>query len=263
MRNLLVCITATFWSLTSFGQDYDFLPKNHIPLNKLEFAELRNKEPKPTINTYFENGKSFSKSQYDSISKAPGNERLTAQYFADTIQNSVSIVYRMRSIEEQKKVNDDFRQLQKDIKKKHKNLIGESLSNVEFSDLDGKVHRIADLKGKKIFLNFWFTQCAPCIKEMPDLNRIKQTYGTDKIAYFAVTYDNKYLVDSFLKKIQLDFTIIPSEQELIDQLGVKFFPTNMLIDENGKVEFISEVFSPKSNHGLEEIEKKLKKHTKK
>src|ERR1700743_2350107 len=38
------------------------------------------------------------------------------------------------------------------------------------SDLHGRVYHLRELTGKAVVLNFWFTSCAGCVAEMPQLN---------------------------------------------------------------------------------------------
>lgn len=97
---------------------------------------------------------------------------------------------------------------------------------------------------------------------MPDLNKLKKKYGDENVLYFAITYDKIELVEKFLTRQQLDFTVIPNQQKTIDIFGINFFPTNILVDQKGKVIFVNELFNPKSNNGIDEIDKLIKKHTK-
>lgn len=91
------------------------------------------------------------------------------------------------------------------------------------------------LKGKIIVLNFWFTNCAPCIEEMPDLNKMKAKYQKEDVEFFAITFNKKDLITPFLEKIKLDYIIIPNDQNTIDDFQIKFFPTNILINKEGKL----------------------------
>ena len=47
--------------------------------------------------------------------------------------------------------------------------IGDSFPNFTLYDINGRKWTQKDLKGKKVVINFWYTGCGPCIKEMPEL----------------------------------------------------------------------------------------------
>src|SRR6185312_613814 len=63
------------------------------------------------------------------------------------------------------------------LKKNDKVLkIGSEAPDFTVADLNGKMYKLSDLKGKTVVLNFWFTTCAPCVTEMPELNRLIEKY---------------------------------------------------------------------------------------
>ena len=53
------------------------------------------------------------------------------------------------------------------------------MPEIEFTDLDGGTHRLADWQGKVVLLNFWATWCAPCREEMPSLDALQAQMGGD------------------------------------------------------------------------------------
>ena len=57
----------------------------------------------------------------------------------------------------------------------------EVLPAIDFTlkDQYGNTHSLSDYKGKTIFLNFWATWCPPCRAEMPDIQKIYETYDTE------------------------------------------------------------------------------------
>ncbi len=77
-------------------------------------------------------------------------------------------------------------------------MIGKALPDFNLSDIDGKLVKLADLKGKPIIINLWFAQCPPCIAEMPTLSVIKEKYSSTDIQFLSMTYETKEAVKKFL-----------------------------------------------------------------
>jgi len=121
------------------------------------------------------------------------------------------------------------------IKGVHRDNKGKPAPSAEFTDADGKPVRLADFKGKPVLLNLWATWCAPCVKELPTLDRLAQS---GSIQVLAVSQDSgpHASVVAFLKSHQLG-TLKPYQDEksaLSGALGPDaVLPTSMLIDANG------------------------------
>jgi len=57
-------------------------------------------------------------------------------------------------------------------------------------DLSGTPTSLSDHLGKKVILiNFWATWCAPCLKEMPELNKLQQELG-ENLQVISITTDD-------------------------------------------------------------------------
>jgi thiol-disulfide isomerase/thioredoxin len=63
------------------------------------------------------------------------------------------------------------------------------LPGLNFKGKDGKDLTIADFTGKTVLLNLWATWCVPCREEMPALNALQQSAGSDKFEVVAVNID--------------------------------------------------------------------------
>ncbi|MBF0278533.1 MAG: TlpA family protein disulfide reductase [SAR324 cluster bacterium] len=89
-------------------------------------------------------------------------------------------------------------------------------------------------QNKFILLNFWATWCVPCLKELPDMERLHQKLGKKGLVILAVAMgENKQKVKKFLKKHNLHFPILADPEMTISELyGVKNLPTTFLIDRN-------------------------------
>ncbi len=129
----------------------------------------------------------------------------------------------------------------------------------EVISLKGETFKLEELKGKYVVLNFWFIHCPPCIKELPQLNKLVAAYGKRNFVFIAFANDNKYELESFLEKKPFTYNIIPKG------LGIALkynnpagksvsFPSHVIIDPEGEI-----VFRAEGASGLAPLQKELKR----
>jgi thiol-disulfide isomerase/thioredoxin len=116
------------------------------------------------------------------------------------------------------------------------NLINNELPEMTMTDSNGKEIALISLNGKPTLINFWYAACAPCIDEMPVLNKIYEKYK-EEYNFIAVTYEPKEKVDLFLKKHPYNFFHIVDAKEFTDKLEIKTYPLNLFLDKNGIVKY--------------------------
>ena len=117
------------------------------------------------------------------------------------------------------------------------------------TDLQGNRWSIRALRGKVVVLNFWFTSCAPCIQEMPELNKLTKAYDPNDVVFLALTFNKDDQVRTFLKKRAFDYTLLPGSQEVDQNYHISSWPTSMVIDRDGTIKFITQS-SPKIREEL-------------
>jgi len=101
---------------------------------------------------------------------------------------------------------------------------------------DGKMLRLADQKGKVVFLNFWATWCPPCKEEMPAMERLYQRYKDKGFVVLALSVDAEggRVVSPFVKEYKLSFPIgLDPKMEVADRYGVRALPTSFLANRTG------------------------------
>lgn len=91
---------------------------------------------------------------------------------------------------------------------------------------------------KPMFVNFWFTSCMPCIKEIPELNELKEDFE-GKADFIAITFNTKIEVEKFLEKRPINFQHITDQKQNLGAFGVRSYPMNLLLDKEGKIVFVS------------------------
>jgi len=108
--------------------------------------------------------------------------------------------------------------------------------NFTLPDLNGKMISLADFKGQVILLNIWATWCAPCVEEMPSMEKLHQELKDEPFALLAVSIDESGVQDvrPFMKKHKLSFPALTDPAGTIKSLykttGV---PESFVIDKDG------------------------------
>ena len=123
------------------------------------------------------------------------------------------------------------------VKKRDSCLTGASAPNFIVSTIDNEVLELSKLKGKVVMLNFWFTRCQPCIKEMPDLNKLVGLYSAKDVAFISFAPETLSTVKEFLVKHPFNFKTV-ADSESIRRGEFKLFsawPYTILIDKEGKI----------------------------
>ena len=113
-------------------------------------------------------------------------------------------------------------------------LYGKQFPEFKLKNLDGKVVSLSDFKGKPILINFWFTGCGPCIKEMPALNNIQKKYS-DQLVFLSISFNTKKELDHFFENHSFNFDHLVNAKTLIDEIGMSGYPKNIIINKEGFV----------------------------
>ncbi len=93
------------------------------------------------------------------------------------------------------------------------------------------------LKGKLTIINLWFTNCPPCVEEIPILNNLKEKYG-ESINTIAITFEDREKVMQFNQLHKFDFEIVINAKKYINSLGVNGYPKIIVLDKYNIVRYI-------------------------
>ncbi len=105
----------------------------------------------------------------------------------------------------------------------------------QLTDTEGNSYGFTEAKEKVIFLNFWATWCGPCLKEMPDIQKLYTDYG-EKVGFFLVTQEKTAKVNAFLQKKRYTFPIYFTDKgDIPDEIASKSMPTTYIIGKSGKI----------------------------
>lgn len=104
-------------------------------------------------------------------------------------------------------------------------------------DRNGEEVRLSDYKGTPLVMNFWATWCAPCVAEMPALDRMKGLLADSGIDVLAINEDRdgaamaaKFYETNKIRNLDI---LIDRKMALIKAAKVAGLPTTFLIDAEG------------------------------
>lgn len=107
-----------------------------------------------------------------------------------------------------------------------------------FTTGEGAPADLAGLRGRVVLVNLWATWCAPCIKEMPALDRLQAKLGGAEFQVVAIAVDRQgeRIVRPFFEKLglsRLALFLDPSNaaSRVLDAKGL---PITVLLDRDGR-----------------------------
>ena len=118
-------------------------------------------------------------------------------------------------------------------------------------DKDGKTVKLSDFKGKKVYINMWASWCGPCMREIPELEKVNQKYKDNKdIVFLSMTSPNdaefknqtpqdksKDVILKKAKELGATYPVLfDVKDRFIINYAIRSFPTHILINSDGTFE---------------------------
>ncbi|MDA0367438.1 MAG: TlpA disulfide reductase family protein [Proteobacteria bacterium] len=100
----------------------------------------------------------------------------------------------------------------------------------------GKVS-LADFSGKVVMVNFWATWCAPCVRELPSINRLQAELAGDDFTVVAINIDTggEAVAAPFAKRLEIANLALYLDPRgtTSRSMGVNVMPTTVVFDRAG------------------------------
>lgn len=114
---------------------------------------------------------------------------------------------------------------------------GEKAPDFELVDMEGNPVRLADFKGKKVFIDFSMIRCGWCKIALDKFNTPDFSLKEGIVALYINPVDEQEYMKKYLTKNKIPFPILLEAAEVGKAYGVSGYPSFFLIDERGEIEF--------------------------
>ena len=109
--------------------------------------------------------------------------------------------------------------------------VGEAVPSTLLAGLFAASGNRDQFASRPVLLNFFFHDCLPCIQEVGALNKFHES--TKAVSVLAVTFESSGQAAKFTSKYGFGWPVAANSQDFINQLGVKAYPTLVLLSGNG------------------------------
>jgi thiol-disulfide isomerase/thioredoxin len=120
-----------------------------------------------------------------------------------------------------------------------KKAVPDLLPDITLADKDGKPTKLSSFGGRPLMVNFWATWCAPCLREIPLLNKIRMERKAQNAEIVGIAVDFKEDVLKFLDKTPLQYPLLIGEEDGLaaaEAFGMGMaFPFSVFVDSQNRI----------------------------
>lgn len=95
---------------------------------------------------------------------------------------------------------------------------------------------LAAHRGKVVVLNFWATWCGPCMKEMPELARLRAAYPGGRLEIIGISLDyDPDALEAYLSRTPLPYPSLRDQGDVAETFGVTQIPHTFILNPSGRI----------------------------
>jgi peroxiredoxin len=124
--------------------------------------------------------------------------------------------------------------------------MGGDMPDFEFTDFNGKKHKLSEFRGKHVLIDFWGMWCPACRNELPYLKAAYSRFQARGLEIIGMNTDDAEIVPQVKTIMEKNGMTWPQAKResitnVIRTLRIHSYPTTLLVDQNGKIESLNNV----------------------
>ena len=230
----IILISIALISLNSFAFAQEGQQKSLIIINGMFFSE----KPEPTpcdvpIQMGVLKDEMFGKIAIMNYDEPMSQEAMALAIPVDQIENGADILERSKSVMTFATV----------MSGDHLNIkVGDVFPEFKVMDDKGNEWSLKDFAGKKVVINFWYTGCKPCRKEMPELGGWVSKHPD--VLFVAITYESAEAIEKIVAESGFHFHQLVDADDLVETIGVGSYPLTLVLDESSRIVLLESGTTP-------------------
>ncbi|HEY3136533.1 MAG TPA: TlpA disulfide reductase family protein [Blastocatellia bacterium] len=113
--------------------------------------------------------------------------------------------------------------------------VGDLAPDWTLNDAEGRAHSLSEYRGKVIVLDFWATWCGPCIRTMPEIQRLHEKYSSNDLIVFGVNCWEESNSTTYMKAQGFTYGLLLKGEDIAKAYHVDTLPTVYVIGGDGKI----------------------------
>lgn len=109
-----------------------------------------------------------------------------------------------------------------------------ALPDFKMKGTDGKIINLADMKGKKVFVNLWATWCPPCKAEIPSIENLYSKLDKEKTVFVMLSLDDDFeLAKTYAQNNKMKLPVYAPADNIPPVFNTNGIPATFIFDEQG------------------------------
>jgi len=110
---------------------------------------------------------------------------------------------------------------------------------LSFETPDGTPYPLSRHRGEVLLVNFWATWCPPCVKEMPELDRLNQAFAGQAFSVLAISAGESAAdIEAFNRRLEAPLSLqvlLDSDGRTFTEFNLKGLPMSYLFNRKGEL----------------------------